>query len=376
MSIIQSTGVAIAAMLFLPGCFLAPGMRMNESAAVDRGRATTRNPEFHIEPITSALVTRLATEREQASAPAQDPLTREAASYAYRVAAHDVLQVTVWEHPELTAPTGQFRSPEENGIPVNADGTIFYPYVGAIDVAGKTVTEIRQTLTQRLARVITSPQLDVRVAAFRSKKVQVTGEVVAPTLVPLTDVPLRVQDALAGAKGFTPESDFSRVTLSRDGKTYLLNLQALYERGDATQNWLLKDGDVVNVSDRSRNKVFILGETRAQYSKLMVRGRMSLAEALVDPGPGGQAVTGFDPAASNVAKIYVIRGDYQAPRVYHLDASSADAFLLATQFPMQPRDVVFVSTYQLAQFARVLNELLPTLQGIWQTYDIVNRATR
>jgi polysaccharide biosynthesis/export protein len=366
------------------GCVLAPGMRMDEEAAVRRGREASKNPEFNVERVTQATVTRLVQERTQRRTSLKDPLADEVAHYHYRIAPYDVLQVTVWDHPELTAPTGQFRSPEENGNQVHADGTIFYPYVGEVQVAGKTVEEVRQLLTERMARAITKPQIDVRVAGFRGKKVQVTGEVVAPSTVPISDVPLRVQDALALAKGFTSESDFSRVTLSRGGTTYELDLQALYEQGDLSQNWLLQDGDVLNVPDRSRNKVFVIGEVRAPQSRVMVRGRMTLAEALTDTtgnpsgtstaAMGGVVTNWLDPMASNPARIYVIRGSYDAPQIFHLDASSPDAILLATEFPLRPRDVVYVSTYELSRFNRVIQQILPTIQSIWYTYDIVERS--
>ena len=365
------------------GCVLAPGMRMDEGAALSRGRETTKNPQFKVEVVTEATVLQLVEERARRPAPLADPLAAEAAAYHYRIAPHDVLQVIVWDHPELTAPTGPYRSPEENGNLVHADGTIFYPYVGSVPVAGRTVEDVRAALTERLARSISKPQVDVRVTAFRGQKVQVTGEVVAPSTIPISDIPLRVQDALAQAKGFTSESDFSRVTIARGGKTYELDLQALYERGETSQNWLLQDGDVVNVPDRSRNKIFVIGEVRSPQSRLMVRGRMTLAEALADPtgvlsGSGGLSTgpvtTWFDQSFANPAKIYVIRGSYDAPRIFHLDASSPDAILLASQFPLQPRDVVFVSTYGLTRFNRVVTQILPTIQAIWQTYDIVQRS--
>jgi len=365
------------------GCALAPGMGMDEGAALRRGRETTKDPQFKVEVVTEATVLRLLEERSRRPSPLADPLAAQAAAYQYRIAPHDVLQVIVWDHPELTAPTGPYRSPEENGNLVHSDGTVFYPYVGSVQVAGKTVEDVRAALTERLARSISKPQVDVRVTAFRGQKVQVTGEVVAPSTIPISDIPLRVQDALAQAKGFTPESDFSRVTIARGGKTYELDLQALYELGDISQNWLLQDGDVVNVPDRSRNKIFVIGEVRAPQSRLMVRGRMTLAEALADPsgmisGTGGLStgtVTNwFDQSFANAAKIYVIRGSYDAPRIFHLDASSPDAILLASQFPLQPRDVVFVSTYGLTRFNRVMTQILPTIQAVWQTYDIVQRS--
>jgi polysaccharide export outer membrane protein len=365
-------------------CSIAPGMRMDEAAAVRRGRAATGDPNFNVVPITQALINKLLEERARQPAPLEDPLAGQAAHYQYQIAPHDVLQVTVWDHPELTAPTGQYRSPEENGSVVRADGSIFYPYVGTVQVAGKTVEEVRRFLAARLAQTIENPQVEVRVAAFRGKKVQMTGEVVAPSTLPITDVPLRVQDALALAKGFTSESDFSRVKLSRRGKTYELDLQRLYERGDTSQDWLLQSGDVINVPDRSRNKVFVIGEVRSPQSRLMVRGRMTLAEALTDTtglpagaspaASGGTLVNWLDPSVSNPAKIYVLRGNYDAPQIYHLNASSPDALLLAAQFPMRPRDIVFVSTYGLSRFNRVIQQILPTIQAIWQTYDIAQRA--
>ncbi len=366
--------LAVAVVVF-PGCFLAPGMRMDESAAVHRGRGANKDDQFEIRPITGDLIRKLVIE-----APPQrlvDPLAAEAAAYEYRVAPYDVLMVTVWDHPELTTPTGQFRSPEENGNRVSADGAIFYPYVGTVQVAGKTVAEIRKMLADRLNRVITNPQLDVRVAAFRGRRVQVTGEVVQPSTVPITDVPLRVQDAIAVARGFTPEADYANVTLSRDGRTYRLNLQALYENGDVSQNWLLTDGDVVNVGDRNRNKVFVLGEIRGATAKVMVKNRMTLAEALLGtatPGDPSSSVGGFEPQASNVAKVYVIRGDFNAPNIYKLDASSADAMLLATNFPLKPRDVVFVATYEVTRGSRVMAQIVPTVNSLWQIYDVVQRS--
>jgi polysaccharide export outer membrane protein len=94
-----------------------------------------------VETITPQLLVRLAEQRVQ-NRPPPDPLANVPIG-PYTVAPYDVLQVTVWDHPELTAPTGQFRSPEENGKAVNGDGTVFYPYVGVVPVAGKSVAEIR-----------------------------------------------------------------------------------------------------------------------------------------------------------------------------------------------------------------------------------------
>ena len=357
-----------AGLLLMSGCALAPGMKMDEMGAVDRGRAATQGGEFTVEPISPELVTSLSRQLEAERSLIPDPQANTPPR-AYTIAPYDVLQVTVWDHPELTTPTGQFRSPEENGNQVGADGTVFYPYAGVFPVAGKTVAEVRNLLAERLSEVIEKPQIDVRIAAFRGKRVQVTGEVLAPAPMPIQDLQLRVQDAIAFAKGFTPEADLTNVTLTREGQTYHLDLLALYERGDLSQNWLLNDGDIVNVGDRSRNRVFVLGEVRLQQAKLMTKRRMTLAEAIGDSG-------GFDFVAANTSKIYVIRGSYDAPSIYRLDASSADALLLATHFELRPRDIVYVATNELTRWNRVMMQILPTAQTLYDAAISIDVARR
>lgn len=355
----------LAALLALAsGCAsLAPGTPVAVSAA---GSRVPGAGALELVQITPALLVAQAEERVRAAgARSKDPIA-SAPAYEYRVAPSDILSVIVWEHPELTIPAGEFRTAETAGNTVQADGTMFYPHVGVVEVARRTVPEIRALLTERLRKYVENPQLDVRVASFRGKRVQVTGDVVKPSTLPITDVPLRVQDAVAAAGGLGPNAWPRGVTLTRGGKTHRLDLQALYDEGDVSQNWLLEDGDVVHVPSREENKVFVLGEVRQPSSKVMARGRMTLAEAIGDSA-------GLDPVTSN-GEVYVFRGRPEAPRAFRLDASSADALLLAVQFQLEPHDVVYVAPYGLASWNRVVTQVLPTVQGLWQTVDLANRG--
>jgi polysaccharide export outer membrane protein len=344
-------------------CAMAPGIRMNDSEVEDRAREQG-DKSFYVKQITPSIIMGLARENAVAAAARQsDPRKTEFATYDYKIAPLDVLSVIVWDHPELTSPTGQFQGLEANGLPVYADGTMFYPFVGFIKVAGKTVVEVQQDLTRSLRQTIKSPQVSVRVASFRGKRVEITGEVKAPQTLPLTDVPMRVSDAVVKAGGFVTESSPNNVTLTRNGKAHLLDLMSFYEDGDVKQNWLLIDGDVVHVGHISRSSVYVFGEVKQMGTRPMARGRMNLAQALGDS-------QGFDYVTMRPT-VYVLREQAPGrPEIFRLDIENADALIMAAQFPLKARDVVFVATNDLARFNRVLTQIAPLVNVIWQTWNM------
>ena len=104
--------------------------------------------------ITPRLLKELAP--VNASAKLNSNLEQVIKNYQYRIGVGDVLNITVWDHPELTTPAGSYRSAAEAGNQVHANGTMFYPYVGSIKVAGLTVGQIRSKLTTEFANYITN----------------------------------------------------------------------------------------------------------------------------------------------------------------------------------------------------------------------------
>ena len=353
-----TTGMLIAGALLLQGCVIAPGMTMDEPAELPEGKV------IRVQTLSMDLLDQLENQRQtQVRELAEEFAVRHE---EYLIGPGDVVQVTVWGHPELTIPAGSFRDAETSGQQVGDDGYMFYPYVGMVKAGGMNVAALRDVLTERLSRYIQNPQLDVRVVAYRSKRVYVVGEVRNPGVLQLDDLPMTIADAISLTGGLTPDAWKSGVNVSRKGQVYEIDLKALYDFADSTQNLMLRHGDIVNVLDRSQQKVFVMGEVRTPGSVEIINGELTLAAALGEVG-------GVNQNTANPSGIYVVRGtDEEQPRIFHLDAQFATGMLLAERFDMQAQDVVFVDTAGVSQWNRVISQLLPSVTVV----GTINSATQ
>lgn len=342
--------------LLLSACSLTPGMDMNaENNVSELEMPVMKNGKMvkektRIVPITADLI----IERENARQQAVNNLPPvDVGQTTYRIGPHDRLQITVWEHPELNDPGGEKILPELAGKVVGDDGMLYYPYVGNIPVAGKTVSEVRTLLTSELSKYFKKVKLDIRVLSFQSHRAAIVGEVKMPGIQAMTETPLTVAEAISRAGGVTQDADMSNVALARDGKLYKIDVLALYEKGGSTQNLLLKDGDVLNIPDRKDNKVLVMGEVGRQQALQVNKGKLSLSQALAE-------AYGVDFNSSRPGEIFVFRPGDMNPEIFQLNAESADAMLLADQFALQAHDTVFVGAAGVTQWSRVLNQILPS----------------
>ncbi len=351
----------------LSACTLVPGGHVDDVELKDNEQAFDISPQVNAKYITPTVLAQLKSSEPVAQT--NHELNKKIDSYSYIIGKGDVLNITVWDHPELTIPAGQFRSAGESGNVVHADGTIFYPYVGKINVANQSVSAVRDLIEKRLSRYIESPQIDVSVAAYRSKRTFVTGEVKVPAVLPITNVPMTLLDALNTSGGLGPDADWRSVSLTRTtdaGATEeTLDLYALYQKGDMSQNRLLSHNDIIHVPRNDALKVFVMGDVQQASTQKIDRSGLTLAEALNNTG-------GMNEATGDASGIFVLRASKEQGKlvdVYQLDASTGAMLILSTQFQLQPMDIVYVTSAPVARWNRVITQLLPTFTSIRHLAD-------
>lgn len=121
------------------------------------------------------------------------------------VGAGDELEIRVAEHDDLS---GTFQ--------VASNGELDFPYVGRLDVAGKSPVEVAEALERRLADgYLQDPQVTVRVVSRQNREVKVLGNVKSPGSFPYKER-LTLLQAISLAGGLDELAMPRRVKLIRD----------------------------------------------------------------------------------------------------------------------------------------------------------------
>lgn len=270
----------------------------------------------------------------------------------YRIGPSDVISIFVFDHPELAIPADNDRV--TTGFQVQTDGTLTFPFIGAVEAKGRTVDDLRADLTQRLSKFFPDPQVDVRITGFNSQRVVVGGEVARPTTQSIRTTPLTLLEAINEAGGLSDDADARNITVRRDGRTHKVDLDAFLAGGMPGNNPYLKGGDVVSVPRKKVKEAFLLGEIVKPSTVDLTDDAVMLTQALTKQG-------GIDEARADARGVFVFRDVAGKMTVYQLDTSTPTALLLGTRFALHPMDVVYVTKSPLQRWNDTITRILPSV---------------
>ena len=157
----------------------------------------------------------------------------------YTVKPGDGLEISVWKEPDLQGP-----------VLVTPDGAFSFPLVGHVDARGKTVTQLQETISERLKQYISDPVVTVSVRDIRGNKAYVIGQVNKPGEF-IVNPRVDVMQALSMAGGTTPFASLGNIIiLRRSGaqqEALKFDYTSVAKGQNLEQNIDLRAGDVVVV---------------------------------------------------------------------------------------------------------------------------------
>ena len=253
---------------------------------------------------------------------------------------------------------------------VAPDGAIVVPFAGQVPAAGRTPVEVQQTIETLLASKALQPQALVIVKKSTANTVTVAGEVVPGARLPLSPGGDRLLQVIAAAGGAQAPVHETFVRLSRDGVTATIPFERLV--ADPAEDIYARPGDVLTLV-RIPQTFSVFGATARNDLITFDAEKLTLSEALAKSqglrdelaNPKGVFLFRYEPAAIVRAldqPIATRAADGTSPVAYRFDFSDANSYVIADQFPVRDKDIIFVADAG-AILAQKVFTVLQTITG-------------
>lgn len=277
--------------------------------------------------------------------------------YGYdRLGPGDKLSVRIWETGSATVFSGT-SGPSLGETTIDAEGRMYLPYVGAMQVAGMTVPEVRDNVIRRLRTVVLRPQVDVQVVERRSTLVTVQGDAAKTGTYPIERGRTRLGSLLAEVTPNQKNPEMLNVALRRNGQVGQVRLNDIYK--DPALDIALQPGDSIILNEVIEN-ITVLGAAGVQGQVRIPERNFTVVDAL------GQA-RGLNPEAADPRGVFVMRAPGQpgsAPLVYQFDMRRPDAVALASRFVLRNEDAILISNSSWAQTRQVISAFAQGMSSV------------
>lgn len=297
----------------------------------------------------------------------------------------DVVQVSVFE-----AQAGGLFIPADAGsrpgnyitLPnqtVDREGNITVPYAGSVRAAGRQVSDVQIEIASRLANRAIEPQVVITVANSRSMEVSVLGDVKVPKKVDLSPAGERVLDVISEAEGLSGPAGETTITLQRQGRQATVSYN--YLSRNAAENIYVQPGDTILVR-RDRRTFLAFGVTGQSGTfdfedvDLTLGDALGKAGGLLDDKAEPRAVLLYRMADKSFLRSIGVDASRfrseEVPVIFRANLRDPAGFFAIQKFPMQNKDVLYVSTsdaVELTKFLTILNSATSSVSNVTNVRD-------
>jgi polysaccharide export outer membrane protein len=250
---------------------------------------------------------------------------------------------------------------------VEADGTIFVPFVGRVKVAGLTPGQTGSLIERDLQGKAVSPQVLVTLVNNIGNAATVSGEVNSARAVPLSSRGERLLDVIAAAGGAKYPAYETYVQVVRKGQVGDVLLQTIVN--DPAENIMVRPRDQIYLTHNPRT-FSVLGATQKVALFPFASEKVTLAEAIAQAGgpidnvgnPSGIYLFRFEPwfiakDLEDPQYIASLAGDPPkfVPILYHIDMRNAQGYFLSQAIQMRDKDVVLITNAEATQLQKLLS---------------------
>jgi len=217
----------------------------------------------------------------------------------YQIGIDDILNIYIWKHGDLSM-----------DVPVRSDGNVSLPLIGDIYAAGLEIPEFRTILKKKYDEYITLPQITITCKIPNSLQVSVVGAVVTPsayigpTTLTYTLRGDRTLLSILSVVSIQSNADLEESYIIRGDKIIPVNLKALLEDGDTSQNVILHPQDTIVIAEPLK-EVVLLGEVKSP-GRYKTKGRSTVLDALSMAG-------GVNSKTANLYLAYLARDNVVFP---------------------------------------------------------------
>ncbi|APG49367.1 polysaccharide biosynthesis/export family protein [Phaeobacter porticola] len=279
----------------------------------------------------------------------------------------DQLTLRIWDSSDnslLTSPDEKMVQLQD--VTVAANGSIFMPYVGNVNVNGLTPDLAREKLQTAMEEIVPSAQLQLDMTEGRGNSVDLVSGVTTPGTYPMPDRNYTVMGLIAAGGGISAGLNNPQIRLVRGRSIYGTSVETLLN--DPRRDTLLRGGDRVFVEEDARY-FLSFGATGREDLHTFTKDQMSAMDAM--SVAGGFQDSRADPQGLLVLREYPDsalapgqRGPRQPRVVFTLDLTSADGLFSARRFKINSGDLL-IATEAPVNDALTISNIIGNFFGVF-----------